>query len=75
MAGLKKASVCVCGEDQWEIVLKKLRPINLGTPRMLCLQISEGKNIVNFACMKTLVSFLSIACENLWGDLVGVFGS
>ncbi len=66
----------MCGEDQWEIVLKKLRPINLGTSGMLlCLQISEGKIIVNFACMKTLVSFLSIACENLWGDIVGVFGS
>jgi hypothetical protein len=36
MAGLKKG-INLYGEDRWEYLLGKLRPINLGTPRTLCL--------------------------------------
>jgi hypothetical protein len=33
----------VYGEGQWQIVLGKLRPINLGTPEMLCSQFLRGE--------------------------------
>jgi hypothetical protein len=30
-------------EGQWKIVLGKLKPINLGTPKMLCSQFLRGE--------------------------------
>lgn len=63
----------MCGEDPWEIVLKKLRPINLETSGMLCLQISEGKNIVNFGVHED-ISLILVHClrESVGGHCWGL---
>ncbi len=62
------------GEGQWGIVLGKLRPINLGTPEMLCSQFLTGEQCK--FCVDEDIRLILVHCQKeSVGPWLGVFGS